>query len=115
MKLNSRGLPTSSSTLKSASPPTGAALSTIFERDIAILLYSASVAFFLPSAALTASDKALAFSNSAVFSSPFADPTLFERVFCSAFKASNSTIALRLISSAAITRSTRDTSSPRAL
>ena len=70
--------------------------------------------FFLTSASFTAADKALAFSNKALFSSPFAAPTDLERVFCSARSASNSTIAVRRFSSAARAKSTKSTFSPRA-
>jgi len=55
----------------------------------------ASISARLASAAFTLSASAFAFSNKAAFSSPFAAPTDFESVFCSARRVSNSVIAAR--------------------
>ena len=81
----------------------GAAGSNKFESFSATEFASASISARLLSAALTLLANSLAFSSKAVFSSPLAPPTAFERVFCSARSASNSLIAARRFSSSAKT------------
>ena len=101
--------------LKSASPPTGTSSSTTLERLSKISRTRSSAALFALSALFTFSASVFELSKSAGRSSFAAAPTAFDKVFCSARSASNSLMALRLASSAAITLSTRVGSSPRAL
>src|SRR4051812_811720 len=109
----SRGLPISSTTVKSFSPPTGASSETRFGSLPASSLKRVSASAAAASLAFTSAASVLVRSSSAVRSSPLAWATCLPSPFCSARSDSNAAMDDRRSPSAARTWSTRSVLSPR--